>query len=42
MFPARMTGWSEVMLTSPGFAPEKLMPMGLSALTELVSVSVVP
>src|SRR5208337_2642573 len=38
-FPARMTGWSEVMLTAAWAGPEKSMPMGLSALTESVRVS---
>ncbi len=39
MFPARMTGSSEVILTSAWDDPVKSMPIGLSALTELVRVS---
>src|SRR5262249_46478467 len=42
IFPARTTGDTEVMLTKPWLAPEKLMLMGLSASTELVRVSVAP
>ena len=38
--PARKTGASDVMLTKPCVRPEKSMPMGLSAFTELVMVSV--
>ena len=39
MFPARMTGVSDVMVILAWAGPEKSMPMGLSALTDSVRVS---
>ena len=39
IFPSRMTGVPDVMLTPAWAGPEKLMPMGLSALIDKVRVS---